>query len=140
MSAPRLATLEDLPAMVALARVEHAGSSWAAMPFDAQACEATIRSFIEGMGRTALFNGRGYLLGLVQPAGFSGARIALEFAWFAQEGGMALLAEFEAWAHRMGAYAVVVHDMAGHYRLAQVLERRRGYRALGTALSKLLEE
>ena len=136
----QLATVEDLPAMVELAAQEHAMSLWASMPFDAQACEQTMRGFIDGHGKTALFNGSGYLLGLVQSAGFSGARVALEYAWYAKEGGMALLQEFEEWAQRMGAYAVVVHDMSGQYRLGAVLQRRKGYDLLGASLRKMLED
>ena len=137
--APRLASVHDMPAMLELAREEHAASSWAAMPFDPQVWEMTMHSFITGFGRTAWFNGQGYFFGLVQPAGFSGARMALEFAWFARRGGMALLHKFEEWAAHMGAHAVIVHDYAGHQRLAPVLERRYGYTPIGVALKKHLE-
>ena len=126
--------------MVEMAREEHALSLWAQMPFDPLACEQTMRSFIQDWGKTAFFNGHGYLLGLVQSAGFSGARIAMEYAWFAKQGGMALLTEFEGWAHRMGAYAVIVHDLSGEYRLGAVMERRKGYTRLGAVMRKMLED
>lgn len=48
----------------------------------------------------------GSLLGMVQPMGFSNQRVALEYAWYAEDGcGMALLSAFEQWAQRMGASA-----------------------------------
>ena len=136
----RHAHLTDIPRLLALARREHEASAWARMPFDAASCEAQMRAFIEGIGRTAFASEGGYLFGLVQPAGFSAARIALEFAWYAEDGqGLLLLGAFEAWAQRMGAYAVVVHAYGAADHLGSILQRRRGYQPLGAAFTKQLE-
>lgn len=140
MSAVRLASGSDIPLMVKLAAREHAVSEFSTIPFDAEFCRQTMLTFVGSMGRIALVSPGGYLLGLVQAAGFSGARIAMEYAWFADDGhGLGLLAAFEKWANEMGAYAVIAHDYTGKQHLAKVLGRRRKYKPMGFGMIKHLE-
>lgn len=138
----RYATEDDLPRLLVLAQAEHTRSLWADTTFDPVATSETIRAFIGGAGRTLLTTQGGYLAGLIQPIGFSCSRtLALEYAWFAQDGsGMALLAAFERWAKRMGAFAVVVSEQGGAGRLSMVLGQRRGYGCIGESLVRRLED
>lgn len=138
VSVIRYATRNDIPALIALARQEHAQSTWAqALPFDARAVESTALQFIEQPGRTVLMTDGGYLAGLVQPLGFTAATAAMEWAWFAVDGsGLALAARFEAWARRMGATLVVLHNYSGDARLARVLADRRHYQRAGDAWTR----
>ena len=50
--------------------------------------------------------------------------------------GLELIKAFEKWGETMGASAVVIHDYHGGDRLGKVLQRRAGYKPLGSALSK----
>jgi hypothetical protein len=136
----RYACESDIPRILVLAAREHSRSPWSDIPFDLQATEGTIRSFLMLAGRTLLVTPGGYLAGLVQPLGFSNIRIALEYAWYAEDGrGLDLLAYFERWAHTMGAARVITHNYTDDARLPKVLALRRGYTSLGEALSKRLE-
>ena len=136
----RYATHADIPHIVEMARTEHSRSPWAEYAFDAEHVTRTCGEFICGFGRTLIVSESGYLAGLVQPVGFSRALNALEYAWYAEDGkGMSLLAEFEQWARNMNASHLTAHDYIGDGRLASVLERRRGYRRIGCALTKRLE-
>ena len=141
MNSVRIARQSDVPVIVVLAREEHALSPWSDIPFDEECTAEVVDSFVVGMGRTALLSGGGYLLGLVQPMGFSRALAALEYAWYARDGaGLEILGAFEDWARSMGANHIVAHDYAGDGRLANVLERRKGYRTVGTALALKINE
>ncbi len=134
----RYACTADVSRLVELARNEHAQSVWAELPFDADYTAGFVRMLIETFSATVLLSERGYIAGMVQPSGFSRGLMAVEYAFYAEDGhGMLLLDSFEQWAARMGARNVVVHDYAtGDDRLARVLTRRRHYRRLGAALSK----
>lgn len=136
----RYATTSDIGRIVEMAEREHARSLWADHPFDAAYTQDLARSLVEMFGATVLMSERGYLAGMVQPMGFSRALMAIEYAFYCEDGqGLALLRAFEQWAHRMGARYVVAHDYAvDDDRLANVLVRRYHYRRLGTALSKEL--
>lgn len=137
----RYATEGDIPRIIELGREEHAASPWRDTPYDARAVEGTARAFMLQPGRTLMVTRGGYLGGMVQALGFSPKRIALEYAWYANDGrGMQLLRAFERWANRMGASAVVVHDYAGAGRLSSVLTKRGGWEATGMALTKRLEK
>lgn len=136
----RLASYSDLPRLVELARREHAGSPWAGIPFDAAHTEQSMDSFVTGFGRTLLCSEGGYLLGFVQPLGFSKKLVALEYAWFSVDGtGLAMLRRFQEWAKSMNAVSVIVHDYAGDGRLGSVLTRH-GWQSVGAALSLSLED
>lgn len=137
----RYASASDIPRIVEFAAIEHALSPWADIAFDPQHTAETVEGFVVGMGRTAMISAGGYLLGLMQPLGFSKQMAAMEYALFANDGsGMQLLHTFEDWARRMGAVTVVTHDYTGgDDRLARVLERRCGYTRIGAALSRRLE-
>lgn len=140
MSAVRHASLTDAPRLIELARKEHAMSRWAAEPFDETHVAGLIGSFLQTIGCTVLMSAGGYFAGLVQHMGFTRKRIAVEFAWFAEDGsGFALLRAFEAWALRMNVHSVLVHsyiEADDEGRLARALTRRHGYSRLGPAFIK----
>ncbi|MBI5270696.1 MAG: hypothetical protein HY856_13575 [Burkholderiales bacterium] len=136
----RYACEADIPLIMRLCEREHAASKWRDVPFEPHAAENTIRQFLSLIGRTLFVSEAGYLAGLVQPFGFSQYRVALEYAWYAEDGsGLALLRRFEEWAHRMGAVEVVAHNYLNDPRLEAVMAKRRGYSLMGSTLSKRLE-
>lgn len=140
MSLVRYANATDAPAIVELARREHAMSTWASEPFEDASANDTALAFIRGHGKTALVSDGGYLLGLVQPTGFSRRLMALEYAWFAHDGsGLVLLQHFSAWAKNMGATYITVHNYTNDRRLARVLTGRFGFSGIGQAMVSKLE-
>src|SRR5689334_12112238 len=135
----RYACEGDIPLIMRLCEREHGKSVWADVPFDPRAAEGTIRAFLTVVGRTLFVTDGGYIAGLVQPMGFSNYRVALEYAWYAEDAsGLALLRRFEKWADDMGAFEVIAHNYLNDPRLAKVAERR-GYSQIGQAMSKRLE-
>lgn len=138
----RHACLADIPQLLDLAAEEHAQSVWHDMPMDRDYAAEVMAAFISGYGRTMFISETGgYMAGLVQPAGFNREPIAMEYALYAKDGsGLAMLGRFATWAANMGAKAIVVNDMVGDQRLARVLTRRHGYRALGSSLMRFIKE
>lgn len=129
------ANVSDIPLIVEMAREEHGQSRWADTPFDEQATRETIALFLRSFGHTVFMTPNAYLLGLIQPMGFSRRTIAIEYAWYSRDGsGMSLLRAFEAWGKNMGADEVVVHDHVSQGRLARILQRRHAYQPVGTTL------
>lgn len=136
----RYATEHDVANIVRLARREHAVSQWRSKPFSEPAVASTALAFIRGHGKTVLLSDGGYFAGLVQPMGFTLRYIALEYAWFAEDGsGLELLRRFEKWARNMGASVLTVHNYTGDHRLARVMTSRFGFATTGVAMSKDLE-
>jgi hypothetical protein len=129
------ANVSDIPLIIELAREEHSLSRWADAPFDEGATRQTAEDFLRSFGRTIFLTPNAYLLGMVQPMGFSRKTIAIEYAWYSRDNsGMVLLRAFEAWARNMGADEVVVHDHVSQGRLARILQRRHAYQPVGTTL------
>ena len=129
------ANVSDIPLIIELAREEHSQSRWADAPFDESAARQTAEDFLRSFGRTIFMTPNAYLLGMVQPMGFSRKTIAIEYAWYSRDNsGMVLLRAFEAWARNMGADEVVVHDHVSQGRLARILQRRHAYQPVGTTL------
>ena len=80
----------------------------------------------------------GYLAGMLQAPGFTPRPMAMEYAWYSNDGsGFALLDWFERWARNMGAFELVLHSYIDD-RLGNVLARRHQFQRLGAAYSKVL--
>jgi hypothetical protein len=143
---PRFATMSDVPALVELARREHGASPWAGgMLFDSAVATETAMGFIRHIGKTLVVGERSYLAGFLQPLGFSRDMIAVEFAWYAEDGqGLQLLRFFEDWARQMGAVGVVVSEQAGGHdalkdrRIGDIVCARRSYTPMSRAHIKRL--
>lgn len=133
----RHALMSDMARLVALAKQEHASSPWASMPFDDAHVIRLMSHFMTTPGYTMLCSDGGYLAGLLQHAGFSQQMLAMEYVCYSTDGsGLELIKAFEKWGEAMGASAIVIHDYHGGERLGKVLQRRAGYKPLGSALSK----
>lgn len=139
---PRFAAMSDIPSLVELARREHGQSRWAAgMQFDSAAVAETAASFITHIGKTLIVGDASYLAGFLQPLGFSRRMVAVEFAWYAEDGqGFELLRFFEEWAEKMGAAGVVVSSQPADFggSLERVLCARRRYTPMSRAHMKRL--
>ena len=131
----RYAIDTDMGLIVTLAREEHAMSAMSCIPFNEEEAARTVRFFMRAMGHTVIVTNGGYIAGMIQSMGFSAQKMAVEFAWYANDGsGMMLLQAFEKWGRAMGAVATVAHDYVGDGRLAKVLADRRDYTDLGSTL------
>lgn len=137
----RRAIVDDLPALVEMARAEHASSRMAHLPFDAFKVQHSFGEFITGMTTAVFISTGGFIMGMVQPLLFNRFWNAYEMAWFANDGsGMALLKAFAKWAKDMRAVDLIVHNYAGIVsadKFTRVMQRM-GFDALGGAYSKQL--
>lgn len=137
----RRATVDDLPALIEMAKQEHATSRMAHLPFDEIKVQHSFGEFITGMATSVFISGGGFIMGMVQPLLFNRFWNAYEMAWFASDGsGMALLKAFAKWAKDMRAIDLVVHNYAGIVsadKFTRVMQRM-GFDALGGAYSKQL--
>lgn len=132
----RDATLDDIPAMVALGAIMHAESRYSFMAYDGEKVAATLRSLISGgFARVHERDGEidGGMVGYMSEAWFSRAKVAAELALFVtpgKRGGMAawyLLSEFSAWAENQGAQEITLAITTG----VKVEETGRMYQRLG---------
>jgi GNAT superfamily N-acetyltransferase len=132
----RDATLDDIPAMVALGAIMHAESRYNFMAYDGEKVAATLRSLIGvGFARVHERDGEidGGMVGYMSEAWFSRAKVAAELALFVtpgKRGGMAawyLLSEFSAWAENQGAQEITLAITTG----VKVEETGRMYQRLG---------
>jgi hypothetical protein len=143
----RRATRDDLPALCALALREHAQSRMAGQPVDLPYVQANLLGAVQGLA-TAVFVSEkagavaGMIVGLVQPSLINRYQTAYELLWYAEDGsGLRLLAALRAWARRMRATELVVHNYAGiadPARFNKVMARR-GFGVMGTAYVSALE-
>ena len=126
----------DIARVVELAREEHARSPWASVPFEADTAEATIRGFMADHGKTLMVTPGGYLMGLVQPLGFTRKLAAMEYALYANDGtGLQLVRQFIRWSKNMGAIQTTIHSFANEPRLERVLAKRMKFQPLGAVMA-----
>jgi hypothetical protein len=99
----RLATIEDMPHILCMAREFFNYSVYSGVEYD----EEAVRVFLEGLltDGCIFVNERGFIAGALMPLFFAPqVLIAHEAAWWAPAGGGRELREaFESWAKAMGA-------------------------------------
>lgn len=140
----RVATIDDLPRLMQLARMEMSRSRFKDDPFDHDRAEAVFKQFMSSLlSRVLISESRlGFIAGMIQPNLHNKRFTAYETCWYAEDGsGLALLDAFAEWAKRMRASHVVVNNYAGITevpRFARVLDRK-GYALLGLSYIKQLE-
>lgn len=133
----RAATMEDVPALVAFGRQFHDESG---LPFDYDDGAATLfaQGVVQSPAGCALISDTGMLLGVLSPAYTQpGWRMAVEMAWWAERGGVALLRAFEGWARAQGAKEVRMTSLATLPRADRLL-RRLGYEAAEVSYRKVI--
>lgn len=133
----RDATLDDIPAMVALGEIMHAESRYSFMAYDGEKVATTLKTLMQtgGFVRVHVKDGEidGGMVGYMGNPWFSGERVASELALFVvpgKRGGMAawyLLSEFGAWAENQGAKEITLAITTG----VKVEETGRMYQRLG---------
>lgn len=133
----RDATLDDIPAMVALGAIMHAESRYSFMAYDGEKVAITLKTLMQtgGFVRVHVKDGEidGGMVGYMGNPWFSGERVASELALFVvpgKRGGMAawyLLSEFVAWAEQQGAREITLAITTG----VKVEETGRMYQRLG---------
>ncbi len=130
----RLATLEDLPALVVLGREMHATSSYAPMDFDPERLKETITELMNKSQFVVVVedtNGQvvGGMLGTVTQSWFGQDMVANDLALFVSQdarGGMAavrLLKAFVQWAKLAGAKQIRPGVTTGHARAEQLFDK-----------------
>ena len=143
----RRATMDDIPALIALARMEHAISRFSDQPFDLSVVEQRLLAAIHGLATVVFVSENdssidGLIVGMVQPNLFNRYTTAYELMWFSSGGeGMKLLGALTDWANRMRATSLVVHNYAGA-KSSEAFTRvmtRKGFDVLGMTYSLELE-
>lgn len=134
----RIATLDDIPEMLELARQFHAYSPWRDIPFDAESAKAFGAGMI--IGGIVFLSEEGMLGGVLHPLYFNPAfKVAAEMFWWAPKGGGALRAAFEAWAHSNGAAGIQFSSLADDRAPALArMFRRAGFVPVETGYFKRL--
>lgn len=128
---PRIATNDDIPALIEMGRRFHAMSPHKMLgPYDEHAVANMLAALIaDTMGSIVLTNDEGAIGGRMAPLYFSPTvRFMEEAFWWAGKGGRELLDAFEFLAKRMGAKASYMSTLDNeHVAAADRIMRRRGY-------------
>ncbi|MFZ5667966.1 MAG: hypothetical protein ACOY4K_00580 [Pseudomonadota bacterium] len=122
----RIATAEDVPAIVEMGAKLHATAPFADVPYDREATAGFVGKVIEH-GVVFLADG-GMCGGVLSPSYFNPAHVvAAELFWWAPVGGGRELREaFERWARAAGAAAVQFSGLANDRLEAVTRVYRRG--------------
>ncbi len=129
----RLATVEDIPALVEMGAKFHAMSPHAFLgEYDPAGITNLLTFFVTGNTTILLTNGEGIIGGVLAPVYFAPTKIMAEesFLW-ARKGGGELLAAFEAEAKGRGAAFVLMSTLENEkVRAMDRVMIRSGYRAV----------
>lgn len=137
----RRATIDDVPALVSLAKLEHGLSRMAHTPFDHAFASERFTGAVLGLSSAVFVSETdgevtGLIAGAVQQNLHNRYCTAYELLWFAVDGsGLKLLEALRTWARRMRAVALVANNHAGikdPERFNKVMARK-GYAQLGTS-------
>jgi hypothetical protein len=132
---PRLATEEDIPAIVEMGRAFH---EMAAVPmgYSQDAISRLVQSMIDHPDAVVIMSDTGVIGGQILPAYCDPEwKIAVELFWWANGGGMKLLRAFEGWAKDIGAHEIRMSSMAALPRAERILTLA-GYRPAELSFSK----
>lgn len=144
----RRAILDDVPALVALAKQEHAKSLWADTPFDDGVSAANFSACISGLMSVVFVSCDeggvvgGLIAGIAQQNLHNRFHTAYELLWYSVDGaGLKLLDALKDWANRMRATALVAHNYAGIVEAARFnrVMARKGMAPLGASYMTRLE-
>jgi hypothetical protein len=134
----RRATQDDVSEIVRLGALLHATAPFADVEYIPEAVAVFVAHVVE---HGAVFlSDDGMCGGLLNPTYFNPAHVvAVEFFWWAPNGGADLRQAFEAWAKDAGAVAVQFSGLANE-RLAAVsrIYRRGGYEPVEMSFLKRL--
>jgi GNAT superfamily N-acetyltransferase len=133
----REATLDDMPRLIAMGRLFHAGSG---MPFgyNEEALSHVLAGLIASPTGAVIISDHGVIGGTLAPAYCDPEwQMAVELFWWAERDGMPLLRAFEQWAADMGANEVRMTSLASLPR-ADALLRRKGYAPSEISYSKVI--
>lgn len=139
----RLATLEDVPSLVALVSAFHLESPYSQFPFDTEKVFSLVTTFVGGEDKekTAIvldYGGTiiGFVFGHVNEVIFGHSRIASELAWYVVEhfrkgtNGAKLRTAFEYWATEV-VKADIIHMASLDGVYAEQLDKhykKKGYK------------
>jgi GNAT superfamily N-acetyltransferase len=133
----RPATLDDIPALLAMGKAFHA-ESLLPCAFDLDAMGAVLRQMIESDGAAVLMTDSGVIGGAMNPAYCDPTWLyAVELFWWAHGDGMKLLRSFERWAQQAGAKEIRMTSLATLPRADRIL-RCVGYAPAEISYSKVV--
>lgn len=142
----RRATIDDVPALVRLAKVEHGLSRMAHTPFDPAFASERFTGAVLGLSSAVFVSEtdgevKGLIAGAMQQNLHNRYGTVYELLWFAVDGsGLKLLQALRDWAKRMRATAIVANNHAGikdPERFNKVMARK-GYTQLGPSFMATL--
>ena len=142
----RRATIDDVPALVRLAKVEHGLSRMAHTPFDPAFASERFTGAVLGLSSAVFVSEtdgevKGLIAGAMQQNLHNRYGTVYELLWFAVDGsGLKLLQALRDWARRMRATALSANNHAGikdPERFNKVMARK-GYTQLGASFMAAL--
>lgn len=111
----KLATAEDYPHIIRMARAFHQASPYADLEFSEEKCEQMFRLYLAGDKRELIIilavseSPFGMIIGFANSIPFSNEKVAAELAWWVDEDkrgtkdSLLLFKAYEDWAVRIGA-------------------------------------
>jgi len=131
------ATVADIPHLMPFARAFHAQAA-IGPDFDPATVQGFLAGMIGGENSAVMMTDHGAIGGVLVPAYCDPTwKIAVELFWWAEKGGLALLAAFEKWAADMGANEVRMTSLASLPRADRVL-RLKGYQPAEISYQKVI--
>lgn len=123
----RLATPEDIPAIVRMTAKLHAAAG-IVLPMDPRITARFVEGLISSPMGLVMVGGSaepdGFLAASVGSASISMTPVAQEHGWWSQGGdGLRLLRRYEAWAREQGCFAVRMSTPPGAERANSILQR-----------------
>lgn len=148
----RLATIDDIPDLLRMAKNFHSASPYRGMKFDREKGRKFLESVIigsnlEGIILIALKDGNpiGMLVGACSEPVFSSSKIAMELGWWIEEkhrhtrSSFLLYKAYEDWALRIGCSHVQGAFLPGVSPDLDEFYKRLGYRQVESSYMKTLK-
>ena len=126
----RLATHDDIPALIEMGREFVAQSSDAIVPFDEAGTVDMFRSMIDADAACVFISDDGFICGVITALPYLSKKftVANECFWYAESSGSDLFEAFERWAVQSGASrAIISHRHCSRTPSFERLYRMRGY-------------
>jgi len=128
----RLATEEDFPTVLDMARRFHSESPFTVLPFREDAVRAVFDAYLLDPSTTVfIMNDYGVIIGQRYTTPFSDVSVTAEIAWYGRPEGrgrasLELLEAYKDWSHRVGARITQVAMLEGMTDLDKFY-RRQGF-------------
>lgn len=132
-----IATLADVPRIVEMGARFHAQANLPSQ-YDRDAVAVFVSGLVAGQGSVVIASDSGMICGLLAPHYCDPDWVmAVELAWWATSGGLALLSAFEEWARERGAKEIRMTTLCALDRAEKIITRK-GYAPTEISYSKVI--